>query len=328
MRSRVNIIFIVTTVIFLILNIVQFITWRNINIHTAETYTASIADLNATLAKYGPDVTVYTVRHGVKAGDAITTDTLESFTIPQCADSDQYIHDTSLAVDKFFKIAVNPGTPVTTNMIMDEDLDDSARDRDIVLDRLTVGLKPGDYIDIRMTMPYGDDYIVLSHKRVNEINDGTIKMYLNETEWATYQGAMVDYYLNSQYGVTLYGDKYIEPGVQNEAVPYYAVPENIAALIQKNPNILDKQTPADMQTWRDSIDNLLLIFRDEEDTLDSDAALFQSGRTLFNDAINSDRQTRYEQDVESGEINGTIPDEEETTEDEEIGDDFWDETVE
>lgn len=328
MQHKLNITFVITTVVLLILNIVQFITWRNINMHTAETYTASIADLNATLARYGPDVTCYTVRHGVKAGDLITADSLETFTIPQCADSEQYVHDTSDIVNKYFKIAVNPGTPVTTNMTMEEDIDDSARDRDIVLDRITVGLKAGDYIDIRMTMPYGDDYVVLSHKRINEINENTIKLNLNEQEWAIYQGALIDYYLNQQYGVTLYGDRYIEPGVQNEAIAYYAVPENIAALIQKNPNIIsdERQKSAEMQTWRDNIDNLLLIFRDEQDTIDSDASLFSAGRMNFNTAINTDRQAKAaEEETNDTEI---ASDESYDNDEEEVGDDFWEDTVE
>lgn len=328
MQQKLNITFIVTTIIFLALNIVQFVTWRNINVHTAEKYTASIADLNATLAKYGPDITCYTVKHGVKAGDVITNDLLETFTIPQCADSNQYVHNTSDITGKVFKIAVNPGTPITTNMTMAEDIADSARDRDIILDRMTVGIRAGDYIDIRMTMPYGDDYVVLSHKRIQEINENTIKLYLDELEWATYQGAMIDYWLNQQYGVTLYADRYIEPGVQNEAIAYYAVPENIAALVKKNPNILSTQEEYcnDMQTWREGINNLLLIFRDEQDTLDSDSSAFNAGRNAFNSAINSDRQARASEDNQNDGQNSD--DSTYNSEDDEVGDDFWDEDVE
>lgn len=322
MQSKINVGFIVATVILLILNIVQLVVWKNINVKTAETYSASIAELNATIAAYGPDVTVYTVSAAVKAGDEVVDTNIESFTIPSSVDNDQYVHSVSEITGRVFKIAVNPGTPITTNMTMTEPIEDDMRDRDIVLDRYTVGLKEGDYIDIRMTMPYGDDYLVLNHKRVYSVGESTLKLYLTEFEWAQYQGAMVDYYLNKEYGATIYADKYIEPGVQQPAVKYYAVPTNIAALIQKNPNIIDKAEANDLNSWRAAIEELLIIFRDEDDTVDSDGSKLSGGRSSFNSSINSDGQAAKEQATTEEETQESYE-----TEEEELGDDFWEEDV-
>ena len=322
MQSKVNVGLIVATVLFVVLNIVQFIVWRNINVTTSETYAASIADLNATLAAYGPDVTVYTVSSAVKAGDLVLEENIESITIPTSVDNDQYVHSMSDLTGRVFKIAVNPGTPITSNMTMAEPLEDSVRERDIILDRYTVGLTVGDYIDIRITMPYGDDYVVLPHKRIYAINEGSIKLYLNEFEWFQYNGAMVDYWLNRDYGATIYGDKYVEPGIQHEAVMYYAVPTNIAALMQKNPNILDKAEANDLNSWRAAIEELLIIFRDEEDTVDSDGGKFNTGRTEYNEAIKSDGTAVAEQMAEQ-EANAPAEDEYE----EELGEDFWEEDI-
>lgn len=322
MQSKVNVGLIVATVLFVVLNIVQFIVWRNINVTTSETYAASIADLNATLAAYGPDVTVYTVSSAVKAGDLVLEENIESITIPTSVDNDQYVHSLSDLIGRVFKIAVNPGTPITSNMTMTEPLEDSVRERDIILDRYTVGLTVGDYIDIRITMPYGDDYVVLPHKRIYAINEGSIKLYLNEFEWFQYNGAMVDYWLNRDYGATIYGDKYVEPGIQHEAVMYYAVPTNIAALMQKNPNILDKAEANDLNSWRAAIEELLIIFRDEEDTVDSDGGKFNTGRTEYNEAIKSDSTAVAEQMAEQ---EANAPAEEEY--EEELGEDFWEEDI-
>lgn len=299
---KVNIIFIAATILLLVLNIVQFIVWRNINVNTAESYAANIAELNATLAKYGPDVTCYTVSNGVKAGDLVQASNLEAFSIPSSVDNTQYVHDVNEITGRVFKVAVNPGTPITTNMTMVEAIEDDMRDRDIILDRITVGIVEGDYIDIRITMPYGDDYIVLTHKRVYGLGENTVKLYLSEFEWMQYQGAMVDYYLNSQYGCTIYADKYIEPGIQQAAVKYYTVPTNIAALIQKDPNILDKAASSELNSWRSSIEQLLVIFRDEEDTVDVDGSKFATGRQAYNEGVNSDRQTRQEEAANAEEV--------------------------
>ncbi len=296
--SRVNIGLIVALIISVILNVVIPVAMNKKMNDNAETYAQDIAQLNASLAAYGPDVTTYTVTTNVKAGDTITDDIITEKMIAQSYVTDQFVTDRSQLQGMLFKIAVNPGTPIMSNMLMTEDITDDVRDRDITLDRITVGVRNGDYVDIRMTMPYGDDYIVLSHKRIHNIQDNTFKMYLSESEWLTYQGAMIDKYLNQQYGCVIYADRYVEPGVQAEAERYYAVPQNIAALIQSDPNVLDKERMADYESWRQSIDELLVIFRDEADTVDADAARLNSGRQQFNSAVKSDYETRKAADDE------------------------------
>lgn len=318
---KLNIGLIVATVFFFILNIVQFVYWRNITDETRETYTAEIAELNATIASYGEPVEVYTVTAAVKAGDVIEAENIETMKMYSSLLTDQYVTNPKDITDRYYKVAVNPGTPIMKNMVMDEELDDSMRDRDIILDRMTVGLEEGDYIDIRMTMPYGDDYVVLSHKRVYELNDGTIKLHLNELEWNTYQGALIDYFLNKEYGCTLYADKYIEPGLQQDAVKFYAVPTNIAALLQKNPNIINKDEASSLNEWRNSIEELLVIFRDEEDTVDADGSRLATGRQTMNEAVNADRQTNAEEKAEQE----ALEEEQNADGEETIGDDFWSE---
>ncbi len=357
---KINIVFVVLMVVFLGLNIFQFLWWKNINTQTAEKYTTELANLQATLDSIGSRVEVYTVTTSKKAGDEIKAEDIQTMWTYSTLITDQFVTNPDDIIGRYFKIAVNPGTTLLKNMVMDEELIDSMRERDITLNRLTVGLEEGDYIDIRMTMPYGDDYVVLPHKRVYEIHDATIKLYMTELEWNIFQGALIDYYLNAEYGCVMYGDKYIEPGIQQEAVNFYAVPDNIAALLQKNPNIVDKVEAANLNEWRQSIDEILVLFRDEDDTIDSDAAKLLAGRETYNGNVTGDYEAikaeREEEEAAAAEeaaenaANGTT-----TTDDgfvdpnaagtdpnatgtdpnatgtedfgteEEIGDDFWDE---
>ena len=292
---KLNVGLIIALVFTIGLNIFQFFFWRDINEDTAAKYTAEISELNAQIASYGDPVEVYTVTKAVKAGDAVSIEDIETMKMYSSLLTDQYVTDQNVLLDRYYKIAVNPGTPIMSNMLMDEELIDSMRDRDIVLDRLTVGLEVGDYIDIRMTMPYGDDYVVIPHKRIYGINEGTIKLYLTELEWNTYQGALIDYFLNKEYGCTIYGDKYVEPGLQQSAINYYAVPTNIAALLQKNPNIVDKEEAASLNEWRNSIEELLVLFRDDDDTVDADGSRLAAGRATITEAVNADRITKKEE---------------------------------
>lgn len=330
---KVNIVFVVLTVVFLGINIFQFLWWKNINTETAEKYTAELASLQATLDSIGDRVTVYTVSSSKKAGDEILQEDIEEMWTYSTLITDQFVTNPDDIVGRYFKVAVNPGTTILKNMVMDEELIDSMRERDITLNRLTVGLEVGDYIDIRMTMPYGDDYVVLSHKRVYEINDATIKLYMSELEWNIFQGALIDYYLNSEYGCVIYGDKYVEPGLQEEAVNFYAVPDNIAALLQKNPNIVDKVEAASLNEWRQSIDEILVLFRDEDDTIDVDAAKLFSGRETYNGNVQGDyeaqKAAREQEEAEALENGEAVTDDGAVTEDfgteDEVSDDFWDE---
>ena len=318
---KLNIGLIIALVFAVGLNIFQFVFWRDMNEDTASKYSAEIAELNAQIASYGDPVEVYTVTKAVKSGDAINIDDIESMKMYSSLLTDQYVTDKSVLLDRYYKIAVNPGTPIMHNMIMDEELIDSMRDRDIVLDRLTVGLQEGDYIDIRMTMPYGDDYVVIPHKRIYAINDNTIKLYMTELEWNTYQGALIDYFLNKEYGCMLYGDRYIEPGLQQSAINYYAVPTNIAALLQKNPNIVDKEEAASLNEWRNSIEELLVLFRDDDDTVDADGSRLAAGRSAITEAVNSDRTSQKEEDDAKAEEEAA----QEAAEEETVSEDFWSE---
>lgn len=321
MRKSVFVPTLITAIVLLIINIFQFCWWRKINKDQAEEYLQQVAALNATIAKYGDDVTIYTVNRAVKAGDEVKLEDLKEAKCYSSLLTDQYVTDTSDIVGRYYKIAVEPGSSLFKNMFMDDELEDDMRDRDITLNRMTVGLEVGDYIDIRVTLPYGDDYVVLPHKRVYAINENTIKLHLNEIEWNTYQGALIDYYLNADYGFTIYADKYLEPGLQQSAIRFYAVPSNIAALMQKNPNILDKEEAASLNQWRKSLEEILVLFRDDEDTIDSDASKLAGGRGAFNEAIENDRKSKAEADAAEAE-------EQAQQEEQAVEDDFWAEDAE
>ena len=321
-KFTINVGLIVVVIFLVALNIFTFMYWKKVNTRTAEQYTSQIANMEATIAGYGNEVTCYTVKSSVKAGDEITEDNIEPLTMYSSLVNDQYVTDISEIVGQFFKIAVNPGTPIFYNSIMSENIDDTVRDRDICLDRLTVGLEVGDYIDVRITMPYGDDYVILSHKRVYGINENSVKLYLTELEWNRYVGALVDYLLNAEYGCAIYGDKYVEPGIQQAAVEFYAVPSNIAALLQKNPNIVDKEEASSLNEWRSSLEELLVIFRDEEDTVDSDGSKLSAGRSTYNTNIETDRKALAEAKAEA-EAEAA---EQQQNDEEAVGDDYWDDT--
>lgn len=281
-------------------------------------YTEEIAALNSSLTALGPIQDVYTVSGAVKAGDEITEDQITTMSLPSSMITETYIADPSEAIGQIYKVAINPGTPLTTDMLMSQEITDTTRDFDITVDRCTVGLTAGDYADLRITLPYGDDYVVLSHLRIESIGAQTFKVYLDERQWHTYQGALVDCYLHADQGTTIYLAKYIEPGVQKPAEEYYAVPKNIEAIMMLDPNIVDKAFIKSISNIRKPVDDIFesLVDEDVEKSIADETGKLSGGRSSYNGAVYSDftsNQTASE-DGETHGYWGDTPTEEETTE--------------
>ncbi len=206
-------------------------------------YLQQIAILQAKIKSIGPMVSIWTVKEGpqaLQAGQAIRLDDLEMNELPESLVTQSLILDPTPVIGKYYRVGLSAGTPLTWDVVMDDPIDDTTRDYDIVANMMPIGLKPGDYIDFRIVYPLGEDFIVLPHKRVEAINGKTFKLKLNETEIHFYQATLVDYFLQVDRGAMLYLTKYVEPGTQKAASPYYAVPKNILAIMEADPNIAKK----------------------------------------------------------------------------------------
>ncbi len=291
-------------------------TWFFTNQHAQkqiESIAADRAAVQAQLDAMGEPVTCYTVAAQVSPGTQLTADLLVEMSVPStwltedyCALSDiiqEYITVTEDGEQKtesgmYAKTYINPGTPITKTLLMTDKIVDSTREIDVVANRWPIGLKQGDYVDIRITYPMGEDFIVLSHKRVYEVNEQTLKLHMTEEEMHLYQAALVDYYIHLQSGMDIYFSKYVEPGVQEAATPYYSVPENIATVCFADPNIVD----AAMVTVKDNLLGMQTQYDDPfVDEGDKRPGFIRSGRDRLNSAVNSDYsawKNTYDQEQE------------------------------
>lgn len=286
---------ILIVVLVVLTNGLQFFIQHMSRASLEEKLNSEIATLSATIDQLGPIQTVYSVSGSVEAGAEIKSEQITEMSLPSSMITDAYITNPEEIVGKLYKVAIEPGTPLTTNMIMDRDIEDSTRDVDICVDRWTVGLKVGDYIDYRLTLPYGDDYIVIPHLRIEMVGSTTLKVYMNETQWQLYQGSLVDYYLHSSQGATVYVTKYVEPGVQQPAQAYYTVPENVKAIMLMDPNIVDKAEATANSNMRKSINKLLKQLQGEDYNPDEETSALNSGRTQFNSNVNNDASIMQDQ---------------------------------
>ncbi|QUI25095.1 SAF domain-containing protein [Vallitalea pronyensis] len=263
---------IVTLIVALLTNGGQFYLWNQYIAQVKVGYETEIEVLNATIQDIGTLVDVYSVRAATFPGQEVKQEDLMLVQTPESLINDSYVLEPQQVMDKFYKIAISPGTPLTDDMFMSEALDDTTRETDLIADSWSVGLKKGDYVDLEITYPYGDKYVVLSHIRVENVNANTIKTYLTGSQRHIYNGALVDYFLHVDNGASLNLVKYTEPGIQEPSKVTYSVTDNILSVITEDPNVMEKINTTLNQEKRTMITNSLSTISDE------DASALSSGR--------------------------------------------------
>lgn len=256
-----------------------------------------VAQLTATLDALGPAVDCYTVSeeyyasHGNDVtGQTITQDSLTVIQVPQSVVGDAFIQNSSDIINKYFRINLEPGTPITKELVMEEIYDDTLRDVDLVADAWNVGMRIGDYIDVRILFPQGQGYTVLSHKRIQSVGDSTFKVYITEEEMATYEGAAVDRAMCQAIGGSsrLSLVKYVDPGLQPAALPTYAVPTLVLDLMKRNPNITTAATSTGNSLERTNIENLFASLQPENYTLQQYLTADRSIKEAWSSSIKQD----------------------------------------
>ena len=148
------------------------------------------------------------------------------------------------------KVDMNANTLITTDLIGrgDSVVQDDVRKQEYNVVILPIDLTTGDYIDIRLMLPNGQDFIVVSKKEVEipVVGDtdslDTIWVNLSEDEILHMSSAIVD--AAKINGAKLYATKYTEPGMQNAATPTYVVSAESSALLQSDPNVLESAMEA------------------------------------------------------------------------------------
>lgn len=200
---------------------------------------------------------VYMLTRDVKSGEMVTTDDVKRTNIVTNINSDEIVTDseltqlieqtnslgeTELVADetnmKVATIDLPAGAFLTRDMITldEEQITDDLRVQEYNMIVLPSDLSKEDYIDVRLSLPNGQDYIVISKKRVLKSTQNTVFLKMTEAEMVTMSNAIVESYKIN--GSMLYATKYKNAGLQNASTPNYIVSDEVVNLISKNPNIV------------------------------------------------------------------------------------------
>lgn len=224
----------------------------------------------------------------LKAGSVISLSDLKLVHISKAGAPANTIPNPEDIVGKVIKIDVGKNTPIINSMVYangatPKDL----RSKEYNVLQLPTKLKTGDFVDVRIQFPNGQDYIVLSKKKVEDFAGTTTWYDINESELLAMSSAIVDAYLQ---GAKLYAINYVDPYMQDKAIPNYPLNLQVIDLIQSDPNVLEKATQQLSRTAREVL-NKNLSEMSNEDKMKVANGISQFQVAPESDVVNSDSNT-------------------------------------
>ncbi|MCQ4085602.1 SAF domain-containing protein [Saccharibacillus sp. JS10] len=180
---------------------------------------------------------VFALTRNIQAGEEIGEDDLIQVQVIKATVPDNMLSSTD-AIGRYAKVDLPQNTPVSESLLYDGEVTpNDLRNQEFRLIELPSRLQIGEFVDIRVKFPTGEDFIVLSKKRTENLSAGTLWIQMNEREILTMSSSIVDAYLND---ASIYAVSYVEPGLQQAAKVTYPSNTAVLDLIENNPNIVEK----------------------------------------------------------------------------------------
>ncbi len=242
----------------------------------------------------------YVLNTNVKSGDKIDISMLEQKSVLQDVIPQDYITLDDITEDTISKLDLTKGTVLSKKLInkSNEKMTDDLRQQEYNMIILPQQLDIGAYIDIRLRLDNGQDYIVVSKKCVNNITEDTIWMNLYEDETLAMSCAIVEAY--KMKGAKLYATTYVEPGNQANAIPTYVPSGEVYNLIQSDANIVEETKRALRERYTEGlvtrrnqdINSRLQAYAEEakdnlETNVEQEITNSKEARKAYLDALNS-----------------------------------------
>jgi hypothetical protein len=204
-----------------------------------EDYRQQIAKLEqARLNEEKSMVSGWALLRDVAAGETVSAKDLANIKLPRGAAPDNLLENSDASVVKIAKIELKKGTALTDAMIYEQGpLPDDLRNRELQVIALPSDLHERDVVDVRIQFSTGQDYIILSKKKIGKLLNPAMWITMSEQEILSLSSAMVDAYLHE---AKLYAITYVEPEMQDKAIPTYPVNKEVLKLIESDPNIVKK----------------------------------------------------------------------------------------
>ena len=206
-------------------------------------YIAVIGPENKASKEKGTATKAYALNRDVKSGQEITADMLSPINTYSNLIPQNYIDSTILTsvesgkkvvakVDLYKNTILTASTVTTEENTVTKDV----RTMEYNMLTLPINLTIGDYGDIRITFPDGQDFIVIAKKEIKNIQGNTVTFDMSEADIVMLNSAIVESYIMKASNI--YIAKYVEPGMQEKAANTYVPTAEVIRLIETDSNIV------------------------------------------------------------------------------------------
>lgn len=198
-------------------------------------YFTAFSDMIGGTSGSGKGGTAYAYRltSEIKSGEEIDASKIEKVKVAAGSLPTDYINETIDVTGYKSKINLQAGTILSASLLYaGEGIENSTRLVEYNMLTLPSKLQVGDYVDVRFTMPSGQNYIVLSKKQVKNLQGTTVTLYLTEDEILMMSSAIIESYIMKASNLHVY--QYVQAGIQEASTPTYAVNSDVYQLIMSN----------------------------------------------------------------------------------------------
>ena len=263
-----------------------------------------LEDYKAIYEPLGEIVTGYAVVNDERYGKKITEYDLTQVDITENC-SYNMVPDIDELVGKYYRTNITAGTVLSYDMVMEFEQTSDERAFDVITKFNPIGLEPNDFVDIRFSMPNGEDYIALSHKRVEGVYSGVLKLVMNEFDIMVYNSMIVDQILFK--GSIIYATKYLEPGGQEAATTNYPISNDVLTVLYNDPNAIKREIPEELWKNREIMERSYEQYAEDEirksqiESGKSDIpSIIQNGESDYRTQKEIEEQKRLEEAIMNG----------------------------
>ena len=234
-------------------------------------FQAKIKELNAeseekiqqlTFELYLLNREAYIPKDEIKLGTLLTPELFDKVNIKLETKQDLLLDESDMG--KINTVTLPAGAAVLKSMTTETKPANDIREVELNMFLTQTNQKYGDHVDIRITFPNGESYIVLSKKQLKGINlkENTVWLWLDEAEILNISSAIIDAYIHQ--GSKLHVTTYILPELQEAAIPFYPANTDVLDLMKKDPNILKKAQDALAREARALLESHLSMINSED----------------------------------------------------------------
>lgn len=201
--------------------------------------------------------TGYVATTDIKQGD-ILQDGVNVTAGSFASDADQTTFADSSCINKQAVVSIPSGSPITNNVVATV-MDKQLNERECTFVNLSANLKEGDFVDIRILFPNGEDPIVVSKVSIQKpvVVSNLCYLWLTADQISNLDAAAVDANL---HGAIIYTTKYIEPEVQPANVVNYQPNAAVIDLMKSDPNIIQESISSLSVSARQGLEDRLKAF--------------------------------------------------------------------